>query len=614
MNWSTAPRRLASAVIILAATCTIAHSEPHSAQDGYLSTFQSAGAVQTLAEGPPFRVYHLEFDSPERAKKFGHPDLTVFNQNGRFVDLFAPPSDEALTFIANSDGLVWVDYDRTIKLPPAPVVKEVEKTRAGEEAVARGGVLDYTGKGVTLAVIDSGFDIRHPDFQTVGSDGKVTSRFRAIWDTTEQRPGFGSPAPIHYPDGRSIGAIYDREALNKYLQTPETQRPEIRWDGNGHGTSCAGIAAGNGRALEGAPYMGVAPGADLIGVRVGDGAENTYLITALLAWLDQESGNRPLVISNSWGGHRSGHDGTTLVERQIDERFPADRPGRLVLFAAGNDGAVGLHSSKSFSDAAQPGVLRFPRVGKDDEVEVTLYFDSNDPTVTTKASLSKASFVHGITGQTVWRFPLKPEQESVEIFSKAGKKGHFDAYIAGTIDKENAVFEPSTADFTSLVNNPGNAENVLTVGSYDFNPFFEREGKKLSLGVGEEFSPMSVGDISGYSSPGLTRLGRLKPDFSAPGQWWTAPAPSENESLIYDTSGQYNLFNGTSAATPYAAGVMAILLEKNPNLTLAQIRRLLDRNLKEDLMTGSLPNPTWGRGKLTLPAIERILEEISEES
>jgi subtilisin family serine protease len=108
----------------------------------------------------------------------------------------------------------------------------------------------------------------------------------------------------------------------------------------------------------------------------------------------------------------------------------------------------------------------------------------------------------------------------------------------------------------------------------------------------------------------MTRLGRLKPDFAAPGQWWTAPAPLDpNENLAYDSTGYYNLFNGTSAATPYSAGVMALLLEKNPGLTLNQVRALLDRHLKADSYTGSLPNSTWGRGKLTLRAVEAMLAE-----
>lgn len=610
MTWNRARRAFLTGLLLFS-TMTGLAARPARLEDGYLETFKSASTTSAPGgSGEAYRVYHLEFLDAVSASKFQDPTFTVFNRSGRFVDIFAPPTDEALEVVANLENLVWLDYNRTIELPPVPKVEKVPATRASKEQVARLGALGYTGKGVTVALVDSGFDIRHPDFQTVGADGKPHTRFRYLWDTTEMRPGLGKPAHIKYPSGQPIGVIYSQADLDAYLATPEASRPEILWDGNGHGTSCAGIAAGNGRALEGAPYAGVASGADLIGIRLGDNAQNTYLITAFMAWLDKMAGNQPLVISNSWGGHRSGHDGSSLVERQIDARFGPDRPGRVVLFAAGNEGRDRLHSNADFAGHDAPAVLKMPAVGPDDAVEVTLYFDSADGSLETDPPCEKISFVHGVTGQTVWRLSPSPGQETVRVFSRDGHPGHFDAYIVGQIGEQPATFEEGVASYEELVNNPGTAENVLTVGSYDFNPYFEQLGVVLTLGVGEQMTPMTVGDISEYSSPGMTRLGRLKPDFTAPGQWWTAPAPlDENEELAYDTSGLYNLFNGTSAATPYAAGVMALLMEKNPKLTLNQARALLDRHLKGDTYTGEVPNATWGRGKLTLGAVEAMLRE-----
>ena len=610
MNWIRARRVLLTGLLLFSTVSGLA-AKPATLGQGYLETFKSASTTSPPGgTGEAYRVYHLEFADDASAAKFKDPTFTIFNRSGRFVDIFAPPTDEALEVVANLDNLIWLDYNRTIEIPEVPKAQPVGATRASKETVARLGAAGYTGKGVTLAIVDSGFDIRHPDFQTVGPDGQPRTRFAALWDTTEMRPGLGKPAHIKYPNGQPIGVIYSRDDLNAYLSKDEADRPDILWDGNGHGTSCAGIAAGNGRGLEGQPYAGVASEADLIGIRLGDQAQNTYLISAFLAWLDKEAASRPLVISNSWGGHRSGHDGSSLIERQIDERFSPDRAGRLLLFAAGNEGDDGLHSAASFAGASKPALLKMPTMRVDDAVEVTVYFDSADPSLTTNPPLEVVSFVHGVTGQTVWRVVPTPGNETLEVFSKDGKPGHFDAYINGQIGEDKALFEESVASYEELVNTPGTAENVLTVGSYDFNPFFEQGGQLLTLGVGKDMSPMSVGDISGYSSPGMTRLGRLKPDFVAPGQWWTAPAPMiASDNLAYDSSGMYNLFNGTSAATPYAAGVMALLLEKNPKLTLNQARALLDRHLKGDTYTGRVPNAVWGRGKLTLSAVEAMLKE-----
>lgn len=586
-------------------------SEPLEQSEGFLESYKGAAkTVYKAPKGQPYRVFHLEFSSVEAARKYKGPKNMVFNRTGRFVDTFATPDDESLQKLASIPGLIWLDYNRTVRIPPPPSQpSQVGATRAGADPVISGGIDRYKGRGVTIALIDSGFDVRHPDFQIVTPSGRKISRFRALWDTAETRQNLGQPGPIAYPDGRPIGVIYTREYLNNYLNTPPAQRPQITWDKGGHGTACAGIAAGNGQALEKPKYVGVAPEADLIGIRLGDDAQNTWLVTALLKWLDDYAGEKPLVISNSWGGQRSGHDGNLLIERQIDARFPADRPGRLVLFAAGNEGEKALHAGLDYGGKGEPAVLELPKTSKKDDVELTLYFDSSDKSINIEPKVRRA-YLHALSNQWVAKLSPKAGLESLKVWSSKGNKGHVDVYISGKIAGEDAVFKEESAEFQELVNNPGNAENVLTVGSYDFNPFFLAKGKRYILGVGGDNVPMAVGDISSYSSPGYTRTGRLKPDLTAPGQWWTATAPVGKSEVIRDTTGHYRLFNGTSAATPYTAGVMALFLEKRPTLCLAQVRKLLDQNLKEDLYTGPLPNPEWGRGKLDTRAILEIFEEL----
>ena len=78
-------------------------------------------------------------------------------------------------------------------------------------------------------------------------------------------------------------------------------------------------------------------------------------------------------------------------------------------------------------------------------------------------------------------------------------------------------------------------------------------------------SAMKVGEMSSYSSPGYRRIGSaVKPEVTSPGQWYTAPAPM-NVAADRDTTGQYQQFNGTSAATPYTAGCVALLFQKKPD-------------------------------------------------
>ncbi len=125
---------------------------------------------------------------------------------------------------------------------------------------------------------------------------------------------------------------------------------------------------------------------------------------------------------------------------------------------------------------------------------------------------------------------------------------------------------------------------------------------------------MKVGEMSSYSSPGYRRMGSaVKPEVTSPGQWYTAPAPM-NVAADRDTTGQYQQFNGTSAATPYTAGCVALLFQKKPTLTLGEIKSILQRSASpppaNSSHAGELPNPFWGYGKLDRVAVQKALNSI----
>jgi serine protease AprX len=97
---------------------------------------------------------------------------------------------------------------------------------------------------------------------------------------------------------------------------------------------------------------------------------------------------------------------------------------------------------------------------------------------------------------------------------------------------------------TVAITDPGNAENVITVGAT------HRE------------NPHTYG-VSYFSSRGPTGDGRAKPDLVAPGEKITAPVPDEG----FDTK------DGTSQAAPHVSGVAAMLMARNPEL-IAQPQRI----------------------------------------
>ncbi len=159
--------------------------------------------------------------------------------------------------------------------------------------------LGYTGKGVTVAVIDSGIDATHRDLP-FGT--KVVQNVKLAPDL------FGS-GPL----------------VLEGLATTDTS--------SGHGTHVAGIAGGSGAALAG-KYRGVAIGSKLVGIGAG---EALFILTALegFDWVLQNRLKYGIrVISNSWGASGAfAPDDPVNVASRI-----AHDAGLVVVFAAGNDG------------------------------------------------------------------------------------------------------------------------------------------------------------------------------------------------------------------------------------------------------------------------------------
>jgi len=112
-------------------------------------------------------------------------------------------------------------------------------------------------------------------------------------------------------------------------------------------------------------------------------------------------------------------------------------------------------------------------------------------------------------------------------------------------------------------------------------------------------STTSADGISSFSSRGPSVGGAVKPDISAPG--------SDVRSAWYTSDTAYNTISGTSMACPHAAGATALLLSRNPNLSYAQVKNLLqnqaDRNLGSAATCGgtpptAVPNNIYGYGRI----------------
>ncbi len=145
----------------------------------------------------------------------------------------------------------------------------------------------YTGEGVTVAVLDSGYDDTHPDLAG-----------RVLADSTSFVPG-----------------------------------EEVADDPHGHGTHVASTIAGTG-AASGGTHRGVADGADLLVGKVlgADGfGQDSWIISAM-----QWAGERADIVSMSLGSQQPS-DGTDVMSEALNEI--ADETGALFVVAAGNSSA-----------------------------------------------------------------------------------------------------------------------------------------------------------------------------------------------------------------------------------------------------------------------------------
>ena len=174
----------------------------------------------------------------------------------------------------------------------------------------------FTGKGVTVGVVDSGCDATHPDLAE-----RVKHNVSLVSGEYANLPADSSTT----------------------LVVPMDKGPYSNTDlGSGHGTHVAGIIAADSSSAKDGSRFGVAPDADLACFAIGAVLFTTAVVTAYDYMLDQPNLLGIDVVNNSWGNSY----------RQFDPRDPVAvatrevaRQGVTVVFAAGNSGSENAQMS-----------------------------------------------------------------------------------------------------------------------------------------------------------------------------------------------------------------------------------------------------------------------------
>ena len=517
----------------------------------------------------------------------------------------------SVTELLNGYAVIVIEEERIGQLAQLPEVEFIEKpkklyfqTDVGRQVscidIVQDMPLSLRGKGTLIGIVDSGIDYENAEFRN--EDG--TTRIVSLWDQSVN----GRP-----PAGYLAGTEYTREQIDAALATEdkEVRRQMVKTsDVSGHGTAVAGIAAGNGRGSEGRRFRGAAPEAELIIVKMGAPREGGFpRTTELMRGVDYivrkaVELRRPVAINISFGNTYGSHDGTSLVERFLNDI--ADMWKNVICIGSGNEGASAGHVSgkvrRQISETVELAVQqREPALSIQiwksyvDEMGVSVISPSGRQAGPFYEFLGAQRYILGDTELLIYYGEPKPYSVKQEIYlSLLPGKQYIESGVwkivltpGRIVDGEYQMWLPTQTSLNmgtaflqpnsmSTLTIPSTASLAVTVAAYDARTF-------------------SYADFSGGGPAGMYEGENvLKPDIAAPGVRVTAPVPG----------GGYQSFSGTSFAAPFVTGSAALLMEwgivrgNDPYLYGEKVKAYLRKGAKQLAGYERWPNALLGYGAL----------------
>jgi len=379
------------------------------------------------------------------------------------------------------------------------------------------------GKGIKIAIIDTGVNYNHPDLYGFGKDGKV------------------------------IGGYDYIENDNSPLDT------------DGHGTQVAGVLAADGN------LKGISPKAKILAYRVsadGEGVASDLITKAIHQAIKDDAD----IINISLGVNRTEYE----IDRAVNAAVDA---GIVVVAAAGNSGP---ESSTIGSPASNPNAITVGATYNNvtNSLVSTLEIDQKQfevfPMVGTESIESPITSEIRFGGYSRDQDLKNLDVKDIILLAKRG--GETSDELVYFSDKEKNAAKYGASAIIVYNNRPGIFFGELihefigegykpTIPAVSINQEDGLEIKKmLEKNITGKLDVFYHPDYVAYfSSRGPVSHFFTKPDLVAPGVF------------VNTTTSQngYNMTVGTSYAAPHVSGAIALLLEKNPNLKPDQIKSIL---------------------------------------
>ena len=383
--------------------------------------------------------------------------------------------------------------------------------------------LGFTGNGIKIGVIDTGIDMNHPDF-------------------------------------------FNQDKISRFLNGYDfVDNDTIPQDTNGHGTQVAGIIAADGQ------LKGISPMAEIFSYRVssdGESVPSNLIIKAI----NQAIEDRVDIINISLGVNMTHNEIDNAVNNAVNH-------GIVVVAAAGNSGP----DKNTIGSPAR----------NLNAITVGATYNNRDSSMVSTLEVGEKQFqVLPMQGTNIISDPISTEI----IFGKYSREKDFDNIdvrdkivlaerggetpdeIVFFSDKEIFASKNGAKGLIVYNNQPGIffGELIHEYVSEDYYPTIptvsmtREEGLELkktlelkSIGTLNLFNHPDF--IATFSSKGPVSPFYQKPDLVAPGVFVNTTS----------LKNFYNITSGTSYAAPHVSGAIALLLEKNPDLTPSEIKSIL---------------------------------------
>jgi subtilisin family serine protease len=491
-----------------------------------------------------------------------HPDFNYV----RVVDGFAAALDPRAVALLRTDPEVTGVFPVRAAFPASVSAQLLAANDFGPQSGRRPepGLPGYDGRGITIALLDTGVDQAQPYLR-----GRVV------------------PGVDVLDGGETTGPKHDPQDPSRIEQ---------------HGTELAGILVG---ADGPGGLHGVAPAASVLSIRVAGWQRDALGRDVVYARSDQLIAGLDRAVDPNGDGDT--HDAARVALIGVAEPYGAfaDGPeaqavqgaldlGTVVVAPAGNDGAAGpsfgsisgpAGASAALAVGATDSRTRLPVARVVLRRGLDVLFDQRLPLLgpvergsTLTLPVAAPRVTTGVPGAS-----------GADFFDQAGN-----SLVA---DKAAVVPVGSDAQATAVAAARAGAAAVVLYGdalppgalrvSEDLSvPVVavptaaalellaaQRAGVDVGIAIGAPSAAANpdLGFVAGFSSHGLAFDGRVKPDLAAPGVGLATSEPG----AATDGSALYGTVNGTSGAAAIVAGAAAVLAQVRPGLDGADLKSLL---------------------------------------